>query len=143
VQVAFGSHLAKDTLYRWTKEKLTDFNVHVKYIHTKFLLLDPFGDCPTVITGSANFSEASTTKNDENMLVITGDKRVADIYLGEFMRLFFHFYARDLMNNQKAEPSSEAKKRSYLKPDDSWTEKYYLEGSRNKRERVMFGLKLD
>lgn len=32
------------------------------------MLVDAFGDIPLVITGSANFSEASTTKNDENML---------------------------------------------------------------------------
>ena len=39
---------------------------------------------PIVVTGSANFSNASCVDNDENMLVIRGDKRVADVYLGEF-----------------------------------------------------------
>jgi hypothetical protein len=58
------------------------------------MLLDPLSDDPIVITGSANFSEASTTANDENMLVIRCDSRVADIYLGEFMRLFTHFRFR-------------------------------------------------
>jgi hypothetical protein len=28
------------------------------------------------------------------MLVIQGDQRVADIYLGEFMRIFNHYYFR-------------------------------------------------
>jgi len=28
--------------------------------------------------------------NDENMILIRGDKRVADIYFGEFMRVFTH-----------------------------------------------------
>jgi phosphatidylserine/phosphatidylglycerophosphate/cardiolipin synthase-like enzyme len=45
------------------------------------MLVDPLCDDPLIITGSANFSDASTTKNDENMLVIRGDTRVADIYL--------------------------------------------------------------
>jgi phosphatidylserine/phosphatidylglycerophosphate/cardiolipin synthase-like enzyme len=47
-----------------------------------------------VVTGSANFSTASTNKNDENMLVIRGNTRVADIYLGEFMRIYNHLSFR-------------------------------------------------
>ena len=37
----------------------------------------------------------SVTDNDENVLVIRGDKRVADIYFGEFMRLFAHHRFRE------------------------------------------------
>jgi len=43
-----------------------------------------------VVSGSANFSAASVTNNDENMIVVRGNRRVADIYLGEFMRLYSH-----------------------------------------------------
>lgn len=43
------------------------------------------------IVAEAHFSAASTDTNDENMLVIRNDKRVADIYLGEYMRLFSHY----------------------------------------------------
>ena len=60
------------------------------YIHDKFMLVDPLGDDPIVVTGSANFSGPSQHANDENMLVIRGNKRVADIYFGEFMRIFDH-----------------------------------------------------
>ena len=35
-------------------------NHHVAFIHCKFLLHDPLGADPIVVTGSANFSEAST-----------------------------------------------------------------------------------
>ncbi len=139
VQIAIGSHLSEGALFRWAREKLTEYNFHVKYIHNKFMLLDPLSHSPTVITGSANFSEASTRNNDENMLVIQGDTRVADIYLGEFFRLFNHFYFRYVVNNQKSEIGSEEKKRSYLKPDDSWTEKYYVPGSAKEKQRLLFG----
>ena len=40
--------------------------------------------------------------NDENMLVIRGDQRVADIYLTDFMRLFDHFESRWQIVKQKA-----------------------------------------
>jgi phosphatidylserine/phosphatidylglycerophosphate/cardiolipin synthase-like enzyme len=56
--------------------------------------MDPLGSDPIVVTGSANFSKASTTDNDENMLLIRGNKRVADIYFTEFNRLFNHYYFR-------------------------------------------------
>lgn len=87
-------------LGHYLQERLTGLNDHVKYIHTKYMLVDPLSDNPLVISGSANFSDASTKNNDENMLVIQGDTRVADIYLCEFMRLFNHFYTRDLMNQK-------------------------------------------
>lgn len=85
----------------WETERLTGLNVHVKYIHNKFLLADPLGDDPIVVAGSANFSNASTTDNDENMLIIRGNKRVADIYVGEYMRLFSHFSFRESLKWRK------------------------------------------
>ena len=87
---AVGSHIELNTFDHWLGERLTGLNTHVKYIHTKYMLTDPLGPNPVVITGSANFSEASSDENDENMLVIRGNARVADIYLGEFMRLWSH-----------------------------------------------------
>jgi len=41
-------------------------------------------------------SAASTTDNDDNMIIVRGNKRVADIYLGEFMRLYTHFSFRGI-----------------------------------------------
>jgi phosphatidylserine/phosphatidylglycerophosphate/cardiolipin synthase-like enzyme len=113
-RIAVGNLLSGNNAFEtWLEEQrllsehLTGLNTHVKYIHTKYLLLDPLGDNPVVITGSANFSDASTRRNDENMLVIQGDKSVADIYLGEFMRLFKHFQFRAIAaaaRNQLQEP---------------------------------------
>ena len=65
------------------------------------MLIDPLNNDPTVVAGSANFSVASTIDNDENMIVIRGNKRVADIYLGEFMRLFSHHSFRESLNWRK------------------------------------------
>ncbi len=56
---------------------------------------------PLVVSGSANFSENSTTKNDENTLVIKGDHRVADIYFTDFVRLFDHFSFREWLGGHK------------------------------------------
>ena len=37
--------------------RLTGLNVNVQYLHTKYMLVDPLGDDPLVVTGSANFSD--------------------------------------------------------------------------------------
>jgi hypothetical protein len=51
---------------------------HVFFVHSKVLLIDPLSDDPLVCSGSANFSMSSLTANDENMLLIRGNTRVAD-----------------------------------------------------------------
>jgi hypothetical protein len=64
---AIGSRLGKGAFNHWLVEQLSGLNVHVRYLHTKYMLVDPLGANPLVVCGSANFSEASTTNNDENM----------------------------------------------------------------------------
>jgi phosphatidylserine/phosphatidylglycerophosphate/cardiolipin synthase-like enzyme len=97
---AIGSHLTGDGLDGWLSERLTELNSHVRYIHNKFMLVDPLSDDPIVVAGSANFSTASSIDNDENMLVIRGNKRVADIYLGEFMRMYAHHAFRNFIERE-------------------------------------------
>lgn len=68
------------------------------HIHHKFIIIDADTDEPTIFTGSANLSENSTHKNDENLLEITGSPELARTYLAEFMRLYEHYRARALWN---------------------------------------------
>jgi phosphatidylserine/phosphatidylglycerophosphate/cardiolipin synthase-like enzyme len=150
--LAVGDHVREGDLANWHAENLTGLNEHVQYVHTKFMLIDPLGDNPTVVTGSANFSEPSTLKNDENMLVIQGDTRVADIYLTEFMRLFTHFRFRDLLHGTHRQGlwlrrvgrkiartgSKKAPLALYLAPDDSWTKRFYVRGSADEKDRLHF-----
>jgi phosphatidylserine/phosphatidylglycerophosphate/cardiolipin synthase-like enzyme len=119
------------------EQTVPDLNGHVKFIHTKYMLIDPLGADPLVISGSANFSNASTKNNDENMLLMRGEKRVADIYLGEFMRLFNHHYFRSLVKKfNQSDPATG--KRGFLAPDDSWRLSYFVEGTSKKLEREYF-----
>lgn len=92
---AVGAFITANELDGWVKERLSGLSTNVKYIHNKFMLVNPLSDDPIVVAGSANFSVSSTTQNDENMLVVRGDTRVADIYLGEFMRLYSHHAFRE------------------------------------------------
>jgi phosphatidylserine/phosphatidylglycerophosphate/cardiolipin synthase-like enzyme len=123
-------------LHRWLTEKLTDLNFHVKYLHTKYMLLDVLSDDPIVISGSANFSAASTQNNDENMVIVRGDTELADMYLGEFMRLFAHFYFRDIATRHAAKRAGKRPEWDpHLAPDDSWTDPWFAAGSARTLER--------
>src|SRR5262249_4240012 len=108
---------------------------NVDYLHTKYLLIDPLTDDPTVMTGSANFSDNSTTMNDENMLVIRGDTRVADIFLTEFMRLFNHFQHRHMINALRDVQASET---ADLATDGSRAAPSLTAGTPEQRERLLF-----
>jgi len=131
VYEAWGSYI-KDPLYQWardTNSRALGLNTHVAYIHSKLLLMDPLGDDPIVVTGSANFSEASTNENDENMLLVRGNTRVADIYFTEFNRLFNHYYFRAVHETMLAREASGAGVNDesaslFLREKDDWVKKY-------------------
>ncbi|HAJ60461.1 MAG TPA: hypothetical protein DCP31_15335 [Cyanobacteria bacterium UBA8543] len=136
--MAFGSYL-KEPIHQWAKEasaKILGLNQHVSFIHSKFLLKDPLGDDPIVVTGSANFSAASTNDNDENMVVIRGNQRVADIYFTEFNRLFSHYYFRSVQSrlNQSDRPKNTPS--LFLEESDQWLDKYSLVSLKRKRVEV-------
>jgi phosphatidylserine/phosphatidylglycerophosphate/cardiolipin synthase-like enzyme len=124
---AIGDLIRTNELDGWVKESLSDLNSNVRYVHNKFMLVDPLTKNPLVITGSANFSDASTKNNDENMVIIYGNTRVADIYLGEFMRLFSHHSFRESLKWRKPD-----EKPKYLKTDDWWRD-YYANNDRATR----------
>ena len=121
VTVSVGHHIELNAFDRWLAETDRAVNeAHVLYVHTKYMLIDPLSDEPIVIVGSANFSAASTDTNDENMLVIRGNQAVADIYLGEFMRLFSHYAFRESLKFKGATSPAKALARKHLIEDASW-----------------------
>jgi len=143
VYQAWGSFL-DDPVYQWARETNTrqlQLNQHVAYIHSKFLLMDPLGDDPIVVTGSANFSKASTNDNDENMLIIRGDQRVADIYFTEFNRLFNHYYFRSVAESLKKRGQELSSDGSlFLDETDGWLQKYKPGSLKTKRLNLYVGM---
>jgi phosphatidylserine/phosphatidylglycerophosphate/cardiolipin synthase-like enzyme len=146
-RVAAGSFIGEGGWRQWQKEMLSHIGLteHVHFVHTKIMLIDPLGDDPIVISGSANFSQASTSSNDENMLVIRGNQSVADVYLGEFMRSFsaYHFRGKVGVTGGTAAPNPSAPapdppEKLFLDPTDGWTTPYFTEGDPKQKERLLF-----
>jgi phosphatidylserine/phosphatidylglycerophosphate/cardiolipin synthase-like enzyme len=102
------------------------------YIHHKFIVVDAETDDAVIYTGSANFSDNSNHRNDENLLEIRSCPRLARIYLAEFLRLYEHYRARAQFNkrsSKKREPFRLQEKTS------KWAQKYYEKGTPEFRAR--------
>lgn len=138
VVVAVAKSIQTNSFDHWLAERRAlSAEANVLYVHTKFMIVDPLGDAPVVITGSANFSDASTNANEENMVVIRGSKRVAHIYFGEFMRSYSHYAFREALARTKANGETNWKPQS-LEPNDSWQGDYYKRGSSRHIRRLYF-----
>jgi phosphatidylserine/phosphatidylglycerophosphate/cardiolipin synthase-like enzyme len=107
---------------------------HVFFVHAKVLLIDPLSDDPLVCSGSANFSKNSLTANDENMLLIRGNTRAADIYMTELDRIFRHFRARDIINAT----ADQHKNVLLLDTTDGWIEPNFNDGTFKNNRRLLF-----
>jgi PLD-like domain len=145
VVVAIGNRIKTNSFDRWLAEidRIIP-NLHVYWIHTKYMLVDPLGENPIVVSGSANFSKASTDQNDENMLVIRGDKRIADIYFGEYQRLYTHYAFRESIKRflESNQESAEDWRPQFLINNDSWMTPYFDEADtsgRNARRKYFAG----
>src|SRR5262249_1986579 len=136
--IAVGSKLEKGDLENFLGEYLTGFNKN-RYIHDKFMLVDPLGDDPIVVTGTANFSAPSQCANDENILVIRGNTRVADIYFGEFMRIFDHLYSRYIVEKMKDAGTSDPDAGFLNEDPKQWVPQHFTKGRKELRRRYFLG----
>lgn len=135
VVVAIGNRIPINSFDRWLREldKLSPRTM-VPWVHTKFMLVDPLGKSPTTITGSANWSDDSTSTNNENMVIVHGNPRVADIYLGEFMRLHAHYAFRESLTwRDDGDPAPQ-----YLEPGKAWQDDHFDPANDRCRRRLYF-----
>jgi phosphatidylserine/phosphatidylglycerophosphate/cardiolipin synthase-like enzyme len=103
-QVAFikGNERVKyapDLLLPMAREKATEqwFDEFVKkngahaIVHSKVIVLDPLGAKPVVMTGSHNMGTTASKKNDENLLIIQGDQKLAAAYAVNILSVYNNY----------------------------------------------------
>jgi phosphatidylserine/phosphatidylglycerophosphate/cardiolipin synthase-like enzyme len=141
IGMALGERIFVDWIDGWHRES-SPIGVNVNWVHTKFMLIDPLGTNPVTLTGSANWSKASVDTNDENMVVIRGDQRVADIYFGEFMRIFAHHRFRESVARHIKQFGSAAfntwKPQDLFENSNQWVPKHFQAGSEYNIKRRYF-----
>ncbi|HEY9002066.1 MAG TPA: phospholipase D-like domain-containing protein [Mucilaginibacter sp.] len=69
-------------------------------IHSKSIVIDPFGDNPIAITGSNNLGPKASGKNDDNF-VIVNDAALAKEYAVNIMSVYAHYRWRYSVANKK------------------------------------------
>jgi phosphatidylserine/phosphatidylglycerophosphate/cardiolipin synthase-like enzyme len=84
----------------------TEFNVKemmaaslIAIVHSKAIVIDPFADDCVVITGSHNFSVSASKKNDENLVLIRGNKKLAQAYAVHINAVYDHYAWRVFLAN--------------------------------------------
>lgn len=141
VGMALGARIFVDWIDGWMVEP-SALGVNVNWVHTKFMLIDPLGENPVTLTGSANWSEASVNDNDEHLVVIRGNQRVADIYFGEFMRIFAHHRFRESvarhLDELKAHSENSWKPSDLFEDPKDWVPKHFRKNSEHDIKRRYF-----
>ncbi|PSL34961.1 phospholipase D-like domain-containing protein [Chitinophaga ginsengisoli] len=83
-------------------------------IHSKVLVIDPFGEKPYVITGSHNFGPKASRTNDENLLVIQ-DASLATQYAVNIMAVYDHYRWRYSLFNQASDFTGLTRDREWMR----------------------------
>jgi phosphatidylserine/phosphatidylglycerophosphate/cardiolipin synthase-like enzyme len=100
----------------WQKELL---KAGFAITHDKIVVLDPFADDCVVVTGSHNLGYQASYNNDENLVMIEGNKKLAMAYATHVLDVYDHFSWRWTVN-QGTSADADLK----TKPDD-WLNWYF------------------
>jgi phosphatidylserine/phosphatidylglycerophosphate/cardiolipin synthase-like enzyme len=84
-------------------------------VHSKVIVIDPYGERPVVMTGSHNMGPKASGVNDENLLLIEGDGDLASQYAGHIMQVYSQYRWRQSVQAQQGKPSWEG-----LADNDKW-----------------------
>jgi phosphatidylserine/phosphatidylglycerophosphate/cardiolipin synthase-like enzyme len=115
--VPAGAVTANDAFGDWEGE-LAKYGFAI--IHNKIVVIDPFSDNCTVVTGSHNLGFRASHNNDENMVIIRGHRGLAEAYACHVLDLYDHYAWRFLL---KQHPDVFGKP---LEGDDKWQERYIV-----------------
>jgi phosphatidylserine/phosphatidylglycerophosphate/cardiolipin synthase-like enzyme len=86
-------------------------------VHSKVLVIDPFSEEPTLVTGSHNFSDSASKNNDENLVIVRGHPRLAEKYAVHVMSVYQHYRWRSYIRETLAAGKTPW---SFLDDDDRW-----------------------
>ena len=113
-------------------------------IHDKIVVIDPLTDNCAVITGSHNLGYKASYANDENMLIVRGNKALATAYSVHILDVYEHYKFRAVLEQQAYERSigkggeKPPVGQGILNPDDTW-QKPYFDGSKGQDREYFLG----
>lgn len=103
-------------------------------IHSKVVVIDPFGTHPIVMTGSHNLGPKASQKNDDNLNIIENNPDLASQYAVNILSVYDHFHWRySLASNDKS-----SRVYTGLSTDPKWMQSY-LSGNNVRQIDFLFG----
>jgi phosphatidylserine/phosphatidylglycerophosphate/cardiolipin synthase-like enzyme len=91
-------------------------------VHSKVIVLDPFGPKPVVMTGSHNLGPRASSHNDDNLNIIAGAPRLAAAYATHIMAVYTNYRWRYVRST-----AAKRKGQDWAGPtnDPSWQDSYF------------------
>src|SRR5206468_4471074 len=117
----------------WQKEIL---KAGFAIIHDKILVIDPFSDKCVVATGSHNLGHKASFDNDENLVIIEGNKEVAVAYATHVLDVYDHFSWRYLVKQEGTKGADQSLKGT----SKEWLDKYFDANGEIKVAQLRFWL---
>ena len=115
-RVISANALDKTVPEGWQKELL---KAGFAITHDKIVVIDPFADDCVVVTGSHNLGYQASYNNDENLVMIEGNKKLAMAYATHVLDVYDHFSWRWTVNH-----GTSVDAHLKTKPDD-WLNWYF------------------
>jgi len=98
----------------WKKELLKLPRTHAM-VHSKVVVIDPYGEKPVIMTGSHNMGPKASGVNDENLLIIEGNGPLAGQYAGKIMEIYNQYRWQSSVAASDGKPKWEG-----LADNDKW-----------------------
>jgi phosphatidylserine/phosphatidylglycerophosphate/cardiolipin synthase-like enzyme len=102
----------------WIAEMLT---IGFAIIHDKVVVVDPFSDKCVVVTGSHNLGHKASFNNDENLVIVRGNQKLAQAYATHVLDVYDHFAWRVMMQD----PKFKGKENTLDVNPDIWQSRYF------------------
>jgi phosphatidylserine/phosphatidylglycerophosphate/cardiolipin synthase-like enzyme len=128
-RVISAQALGKTVPAGWQKELL---KAGFAITHDKIVVIDPFADDCVVVTGSHNLGYQASYNNDENLVMIKGNKKLAMAYATHVLDVYDHFSWRWSLNQ-----GTSADAHLKTKPDD-WLNWYFDAQGQMKTAQLKF-----
>ncbi len=91
----------QEKFFNWEKELLRAGLVN---IHSKVIVLDPFGENPVVMTGSHNLGFKASSKNDDNLIIIEQNGPLAAAYAVNIIAMFQNYRWNVYVEQHRQDP---------------------------------------
>jgi phosphatidylserine/phosphatidylglycerophosphate/cardiolipin synthase-like enzyme len=98
----------------WVRELLKMPRAHAM-VHSKVVVVDPYGNHPVVMTGSHNMGPKASGVNDENFVIIENNSALASDYATKIMEIYNQYRWRASQQNTKQENKWQG-----LADNDAW-----------------------